>query len=88
MNNFNDGDKILCKKDLTYYGNHIIEGDYYIFHDNMFSGIFNDFYCCYISESNNIFSYYLTEHDLVGHFFMKNEIRKLKLEKLYEETEY
>ena len=87
MNNFNEGDKILCKKDLiANYSTHFIECKYYIYH-KILNDSFKGFACCIFNESNGIYPYFLNKNELLNHFYTKQEERKIKLEKLYEETE-
>ena len=78
------GDKLLCKKNLY---NSIIR-----FYKNRYYTVFdienyidmND-YTYYIG--NNISWSFFSEDLLLEHFYNKNDIRKMKLKKLYEESE-
>jgi len=87
MNNFNDYDNILCKKDLIANGQIcFIKDEYYIYRENL-GNVIDLFGCCIYGETSDRYPYYLTKKDLLGHFYTKNEIRKIKLNKIYEEAE-
>jgi len=82
MNNFNEGDKILCKKDLIANGStHFIKGKYYVFH-LIISDVFDGFECFSFDETNDIYAYFLTKQEFLDCFYMKNEVRNMKLKKL------
>jgi len=89
MNIFNEGDKILCKKKLTdHYTTRFIEGQYYIFHI-ILDDVFEIYEYCVFDDSNDMmYPYFFDENEFRNHFYMKNEVRKIKLKKLYEETGY
>ena len=82
--NLNVGDKLLCKKDLTTSYSIYHKDRYYIVH---FIINYDDDYQYLISDDKNTYSSFKYDEEyLYTYFYRKNEVRKIKLKKLYELT--
>jgi len=86
--NLNVGDKLLCKKNLNELYASFNKNKYYIVYDiKLFDN--NTDYCYYIEfDKKKYYSFRYSVRFFYEHFYTKQEERKIKLEKLYEETGY
>jgi len=92
--NIKVGDKLLCKKYLNKYLIHndlltsfdfFIKGKYYSISEII---IDKDDYSYYVTnEINKPYPFFYEESYFCTYFYTKNEIRKMKLKNIYEESE-
>ena len=87
INNFKVGDKLLCKKDsITKYSRYKKNKYYYI--EDIDDPVYDyEEYSYYINDDNNNNIYFWKEYDLYEYFYTAQDVRKLKLKNLYEESE-
>ena len=79
----NIGDMLLCKNDMTDFFCIGIQYKVNIIQKNNMTS----YYYGLINDSNLLFPFY-DEDYLYTYFYRKNEARKLKLIKIYEESKY
>ena len=81
IKNLKVGDKLLCKKDYYSFSS-------LIFHKNEYYIVFrieNNSYI-YIINDYNTYSSFFYDESLFVYFYKKQELRNMKLKKLYEDT--
>lgn len=87
--NINVGDRLLCKKDFSDDSNRFRKGRYYLVWDitNDISYDDDDYIYQIEDEQDMLYGFYYSEL-LCSHFYMKNELRNIKLKKLNEKAGY
>jgi len=83
--NLKVGDKLVCKKEMLFVGNILYreKNEYTIIDISCYNGIDKHY-----NVRNDIFiRTFFTELDLYKYFDSKKEIRKMKLDSLYEKSE-
>ena len=85
--NINIGDKLLCKISFLSNSTYIIKGKYYyIKYIDIINVARKDYYFYYLEDFESLVC--CDEKEFCKYFYTKQEERKIKLEKLYEEAEY